>query len=90
MSRKQPTPPLADAIKPDPPPAPPPRMLLGLPVVEVDDMPEGEIRLVPSVEILPLRVRPAVAASPTDPVRFIAEFKVCRPGRTTMEETRDG
>lgn len=65
------------------------RTLLGLPIVEVDDMPEGEIRLVPPVEILPLRVRPAVAASPTDPVRFVMEVRV-RPGLHTMEEMRDG
>jgi hypothetical protein len=64
------------------------RSLFGLPIVEVDDMPEGELRLVPPVEILPLRVRAAVAASPTDPVRFVMEVKV-RPGLYMMEEMRE-
>ena len=65
------------------------RKLFGLPIVEVDDLPEGEIRFVDPVEVQPVRVRPAVAASPADPVRFIVEVKV-RPGLHTMEEMRRG
>ncbi len=64
------------------------RTLLGLPIVEVDDMPKGDIRLGFPFGVQPVRVRPAVAASPTDPVRFIMEAKV-RPGLHTMEEMRE-
>lgn len=64
------------------------RTLFGRPVVEVDDMPEGEIVVGPfGVDVQGVTIRPAVATSPTDPVRFIVEFKV-RPGLHTMKEMR--
>lgn len=64
------------------------RTLLGRPIVEVEDMSVDDIVLESLVEITPLRVRPAVAASPSDPVTFIVEVKV-KPGLHTMEEMRD-
>lgn len=63
------------------------RSLFGRPILEVDDMPEGEIRLGLPLGVIPLRVRPAVAQTPTDPIRFVMEAKV-RPGLHTMEEMR--
>lgn len=65
------------------------RTLFGRPIVEVDDMLEGEIRLAAPVEVQPVWIRPAVASTPTDPLRFVVEAKV-RPGLHTMEEMRDG
>ena len=53
--------------------------LFGRPIVEVDEMPEGEILLASPVEVTPVRVRPAVASTSADPVRFVMEVKV-RPG----------
>ncbi len=61
--------------------------LLGRPVVEVEDMPEGEIRLGYPFGVQPVRVRPAVASTPADPMRFVMEVRV-RPGLHTMEEMR--
>ncbi len=65
-----------------------PQTLFGRPIVEVDDTPVDEIRFGHPIGIWPLRVRPAVAATPTDPVRFIIEVKA-RPGLHTMEAMRD-
>lgn len=64
------------------------RTLLGRPIVEVDDMPVDDIVIAPAVEIIPLHVRPAIAASLSDPVTFIVEVKV-KPGLHTMEEMRN-
>jgi hypothetical protein len=64
------------------------RSLFGRPIVEVDNMAKGEIQFAAPIEVQPVRVRPAVAASPTDPVRFVMEVKV-RPGLHTMEEMRE-
>ncbi len=49
------------------------RTLLGLPVVEVDDMPEREIRLAPLVVVYPLRVTP-IPGSPGEALRFKMEI----------------
>ncbi|KKM65072.1 hypothetical protein LCGC14_1494960 [marine sediment metagenome] len=64
------------------------RTLLGLPVVEVDDVPEYEVRLGPGLEVYPLRVT-AVPGPPGKAMRFRMEVRL-RPGLHTMEEMRDG
>lgn len=65
-----------------------PKTLLGRPIVEVNDMPEGEIVVGPfGVDVQGITIRPAVASTPADPVRFVVEVKT-RPGLHTMEEMR--
>lgn len=63
--RKQPTPAPRDAIKSEPPPAPPVRMLFGMPIVE------SELHL-GMIGVRPVRIR-VIASTPTGPVRFIVE-----------------
>lgn len=68
------------------------RTLFGIPVVEVDDfhgIGAHEIVVGPlGVDVQGITIRPAVASSPTDPMRFIVEVKT-RPGLHTMEEMRN-